>query len=181
VLAKLHPSLKGDGWLARKYEQARQLSNPDSPPMGLYLALLVYLLAGEETERLISYLRLPKLLAQTLRDTIGLKDRLEELASPKLSPSRIYHLLHGCSSQAITASSLASDSPMARQRLHFFLDKLRYVKPILTGNDLQNMGIAPGPRIKEILNFLLDARLDGKVTSKQNEEELVKRWLARDN
>ena len=177
VLAKLHPSLKGDGRLARKYEQARQLSHPDSPPMGLYLALLAYPLTGEETESLISYLRLPKLLAQTLRDTIGLKARLEELAGPELPPSRIYRLLHGHSSQAITAGSLASDSPTASEHIQLFQDKLRYVKPILTGNDLQNMGIAPGPRIKEILNLLLDAKLDGKVTSKQDEEELVKGWL----
>jgi len=40
------------------------------------------------------------------------------------------------------------------------------------------MGIAPGPRIKEILNLLHEARLDGKVTTKQEEEELVKKWLA---
>jgi len=35
------------------------------------------------------------------------------------------------------------------------------------------MGIAPGPRIKEILQLLHEARLDGKVTSKQGEVDLV--------
>ncbi|GAH69680.1 unnamed protein product [marine sediment metagenome] len=39
------------------------------------------------------------------------------------------------------------------------------------------MGIALGPRIKEILNLLHEARLDGKVTSKKDEVELVKGWL----
>ena len=121
---------------------------------------------------------MPKSQALTLRDTFGLKAGLEELASPELSPSRIFRLLYGHSPPAITASSLASDSPMARQRLRLFLDKQRYVKTILTGNDLQNMGIAPGPRIKEILNLLHDARLDGKVISKQDEEKLVKGWFA---
>ncbi len=58
-----------------------------------------------------------------------------------------------------------------------FLDKLRYVKSALTGNDLQKMGIAPSPRIKEILNLLHEARLDGKVTSKKDEEGLVKGWV----
>jgi hypothetical protein len=42
------------------------------------------------------------------------------------------------------------------------------------------MGIAPGPQIKEILNLLHEARLDGKITTKQGEEELVKGWLATD-
>jgi len=39
------------------------------------------------------------------------------------------------------------------------------------------MGIAPGPDIKEILNLLLDARLDGRVKSKQDEEKMVRGWL----
>jgi tRNA nucleotidyltransferase (CCA-adding enzyme) len=42
VLAKLHPALKGDGWQAGKFEQARKLSSPDSPSTELYLSLLAY-------------------------------------------------------------------------------------------------------------------------------------------
>ncbi len=179
VLVKLHPSLKGNSWLAEKFEQARQLSYPDLPPVGLYLALLAYHLTIEENEQLISYLRLPKSVAQTLRDSISLKAKLPSLADPELTPSRIYYLLHGYSFLAITTNSLACDSPVARQHIHLFLDKLRYVKPALTGNDLKRMGIAPSPRIKEILNLLHEARLDGKVTSKKDEEGVVKGWLAK--
>ncbi len=174
VLAKLHPSLKGNGWLAEKFRQARQLSHPDSPPVGLYLALLAYPLTNEENEQLILYLRLPKSLVQMLKDSISIKAKLQSLADPELTPSRIYHLLHGYSSPAITANSLASDSPVAHQHIHLFLDKLRYVKSALTGNDLKRMGIVPGPRIKEILNLLHEARLDGKVSSKRDEEGLVR-------
>jgi len=178
VLPKLHPALKGNGWLAKKYEQARQLSSPNLPPVGLYLALLAYPLTNEQNEQLISYLRLPKSLAQTLRDTISLKAKLPSLANPDLSPSSVYLLLHGYSPLAITANSLACDSPVARHHIHLFLNKFRYIKPVLTGDDLKRMGIAPGPQIKEILQLLHEARLDGKVKSKQGEEDLVKRWLA---
>ncbi|MBA7690553.1 A-adding tRNA nucleotidyltransferase [subsurface metagenome] len=176
VLPKLSPTLKGNGWLTEKFEQARQISSPSPPPVGLYLALLVYPLTNEETEPLISFLRLPKSLAQALRDTISLKTKLPFLANPKLTPSSIYHLLHGYFLQAVTANSLACDSPVARQHIQLFLDKLRYVKPALTGNDLQKMGIAPGPQLKEMLQRLHNARLDGKVTSKQGEVELVEGW-----
>ncbi len=179
VLAKLHPSLKGNGWLAEKFEQARQLSSPNLPPVGLYLALLAYPVTNDENEHLISRLRLPKSLAQTLRDSISLKAKLQSLADPELTPSSIYCLLHGYSPPAIVANSLASDSPVAHQHIQLFLNKLRYVKLALTGNDLKRMGIAPGPRIKEILQLLHEARLDGKVTSKQGEVDLVKGWLSR--
>ncbi|MCD6299822.1 MAG: CCA tRNA nucleotidyltransferase [Dehalococcoidales bacterium] len=177
VLSKLHPALKGNGWLAEKFEQARQLSSPNLPPVGLYLALLIYHLDREELEELISYLKLTKLLSQTLRDTISVKSQLKPLADPELNPSRIYRLLHGYSLLAITANSLATDSPVARQHIRLFLSKLRYVKPALNGNDLKQMGIVHGPQIKEILNQLHEAKLDGKVTSKKGEEEMVRGWV----
>ena len=179
VLPKLHPALKGNGWLAEKFKQARQPTSPNPPPVGLYLALLAYRLTEEETEHLISYLRLPKSLAQTLRDTIGIEAKLESLDNPELAPSLIYHLLHSYAPLAITANSLASDSPVVRRHIQLFLNKLRYIKPALTGEDLKGMGIAPGPRIKEILNLLHEARLDEKIKSKQGEERLVKGWLVR--
>ena len=179
MLPKLSPTLKGRGWLTEKFKRARQLNFPNPPPVGLYLALLIYPLTNEETEPLISLLRLPKSLAQTLRDTISLKAKLPSLADPELSPGSIYHLLHGYSPQAVTANSLACDSPVAHQHIQLFLTKLRYVKPALTGDDLKRMGIAPGPHIKEILNLLHEARLDGKVTSKKGEVELVEGWLGK--
>ena len=177
VLKKLHPALKGNGWLAEKFEQARQLSSPNLPPAGLYLALLGYQLSNEEAGDLILYLKLPKSLAQTLRDTISLKSELRPLADSALSPSRIYRLLRSYSQSAITANSLATDSSIVQQYIDLFLHKLRYVKPALTGDDLKRMGIAQGPQIKEILNRLHEARLDGKVTSKRGEEGLVEGWL----
>ncbi|MFC1981467.1 CCA tRNA nucleotidyltransferase [Chloroflexota bacterium] len=174
VLARLHPSLKGDGWLAEKFEQARQLSVPDLPSFGLYLALLAYRLSSEETEQLISCLRLPKPVAQIIRDTAGIKAEIGVLSVPGLAPSAIYSLLHGRSSTALTASSLATGSPAAEEHIQLYLGALRHVKTALSGEDLKRMGIAEGPRIKEILNRLREARLDGKVGSRSEEEEMVR-------
>ncbi len=178
VLTRLHPSLKGNDRLAARFEQARRLSAPDLPPAELYLALLVYPLAGEKVEQLISYLRLRKSVAQVLRDTISLKRRAGSLGEPGIAPSRVSSLLRGYSATSITANGLSSDSPAARQRINLFLNKLRYVRPALTGEDLKGMSVAPGPRIREILDSLRNARLDGEVNSKQEETELVKRWTA---
>ena len=177
VLPRLHPALKGDSWLAEKFESARQLTSPTPPPIGLYLALLTYRLSDAENEHLISYLRLSKPIAQTLRDSINLTVKLKLLDDPNIMSSNIYHTLHGYSPPALIANSLASESTVARRHIQLFLDKLCYVKPSLTGNDLQKMGIIPGPQIKETLEQLHEARLDGKVSSKKDEMKLVKGWL----
>jgi tRNA nucleotidyltransferase (CCA-adding enzyme) len=175
VLQKLEPALKGNGWLTEKFEWARQLTSPNLPPFGLYMAILAYRLTEEQSEYLISRLRLSKSAAQSLRDTMAIKTNLQALANPAVNPSDIYHILHGHSTLAITASSLACDSNVACQHIQLFLNRLRYVKPTLNGYDLVRMGIAPGPRIKEIIQLLHEARLDGKITNKQGEVGLVRR------
>jgi len=174
VLPRLHPALKGNGWLAEKFRAARRQAHPGAPPPALYLALLAYRLSSEESEQLCSSLRLARTEARILRDTAAVKAKLKTLALPELSRSHLYRLLHGHTQTAITANALASESAIARQHMAVFLHELRSIKPVLTGDDLKKMGIAQGPHIKEILQRLHEARLDGKVTSKQDEEEMVK-------
>jgi tRNA nucleotidyltransferase (CCA-adding enzyme) len=176
VLAKLHHSLKGDDWLKTKFEETRKSSSPNVPPVELYLALLTYRLGEEEIGEFIQKFRLRKSQEKTLKETNSLKSRLESLADSALIPSRIYQLLHGYSQQTLNTIYLATDSPTVKQHIDLYLTKLRYIKPALTGNDLQEMGIDPGPRIKEILERLLYTRLDGKVTDKKGEVEMVRGW-----
>jgi tRNA nucleotidyltransferase (CCA-adding enzyme) len=178
VLAKLHPSLKGNGWLEEKFDQVRRLSSPQPPAVELYLALLAYPLISEEVEQFISRLNLPKSLAQTVRDTIAVKNKIRSLAIPGLSPSNIYHLLDGYSPQALVSNSLATESPVASQNIRLFLNKLKDIKIALTGEDLIRMGVAQGPQIREVLELLHQAKVNGKITTRQDEEELVKSWLA---
>lgn len=178
VLAALHPSLKGDGGLAEKFSRARKECSPLPPSFDLYLALLAYPLNTEEIEQLISRLNLPKLSAKTPRDTIAIKNRMRSLSTPGVSPSAIYNLLRDFSPSALEANSLVTQSAVASQAIHLFLNRLKDVQVLLTGDDLIEMGIAPGPQIKEILELLHQAKLNRKITTRQDEEEMVKGWLA---
>jgi tRNA nucleotidyltransferase (CCA-adding enzyme) len=178
VLERLHPTLKGNNQLTRNFEKARKQLSPKLPPIGLYLALLTYQLGSQECDKLISYLRLPKALGQTVHDAAVLKDKLKMLAYPELSASYVYRILHRFSPAAITAISLATASPIARQHLEIYLHRLRYVKPALKGADLLTMGITPGPRVREVLTRLHEAKLDGKAVTRQDEEALIREWLA---
>ena len=137
-------------------------------------------MTDEQVEQLIERLKLPRTLVQALRDTSHLKTEMKSLAAADLKPSRIYGLLHRYSPVALTVTLLASDSPEAKGNIGRYLTRLRYVKPSLTGKDLQNMGLASGPRISEILNRLRVARLDGEVSDRQEEERLVSEWLRKD-
>jgi len=178
VLAALHPQLKGDGNLKENFEKARRECSPEPPSFDLYLALLAYPLTAEEIERLISRLNLPRLSAKTIRDTIAVKNKMRSLSTPGVSPSAIYNLLRDFSPPALEANSLVTQSAVAGQAIHLFLNRLKDVQVSLTGDDLIEMGIAPGPRIKEILELLHQAKLNGKIATRHDEEEVIKGWLA---
>ncbi len=178
VLPDLHPALAGDAWLSQRFELARKPQPDTRPQLGLYLSLLVYRLTEEENENLIQRLKLRAREARTMRDTLQLKACLPVLTGPDLPASRLYRLLQRYRPHAIQAVALATDSPTVPQRLAHYLSTLRYVKSALTGKSLIGMGVSPGPRLGEMLNTLQDARLDGEVRTKEDEEALVRRWLA---
>ncbi|MDO9112090.1 MAG: polya polymerase, partial [Desulfatirhabdiaceae bacterium] len=51
---------------------------------------------------------------------------------------------------------------------------LRYVQPAITGKDLLEMGVEPGPVYKEILKSLRDKKVDGMLKTKDDEVAHVK-------
>ena len=177
VLKQLHPLLKGDDWLAETFSLARERCLPDEPHPQLYLALLAYRLTAGETEQLISYLRLTRATAQVLRDTAAIKAKIKELSAPGLAPSLVYDFLHGYGLTALTAGSLAAASPTSAEHIELYLNVLRHVNPALSGDDLKKLGVPEGPKIKEALQTLREARLDGKISSKHEEEEIVRGLL----
>jgi tRNA nucleotidyltransferase (CCA-adding enzyme) len=179
ILAILLPSLKADDWLAETFGAARERCLPDMPNTQLYLALLCYRLSTDETDRLISYLRLSRATAKVLRDTLAIKSKMKELATSGLAPSVVYELLHGYSLTSLMANALGAGSETAAEHIELYLNVLRYVNPALTGEDLKKLGVPKGPRIKEFLQRLREARLDGKVTSRKGEEGMVRGWLGK--
>ncbi|MGD9143206.1 MAG: CCA tRNA nucleotidyltransferase, partial [Dehalococcoidia bacterium] len=77
------------------------------------------------------------------------------------------------------ACQLATDSPVAEENIDLHLNVLRNIQPSLSGKDLKHLGIPEGPRIKEALLVLREARLDGRINSRREEEEMVKGLLVK--
>ncbi len=88
-----------------------------------------------------------------------------------LSPSRVYYLMKPLAIEAILFMMAKAKQEKAKKYISLYLTHLREVSVTVTGDDLKAMGIPPGPRYKKILEELLDAKLDGKV--KTHEEEIA--------
>jgi tRNA nucleotidyltransferase (CCA-adding enzyme) len=115
----------------------------------------------------------------------ALVDRaLERLGKKEtIRPSQIYRLLEGFSDEALVLLLAKQVSrkqsvglTLLKRHLVAYL-KNRRMKTALTGRDLQAMGLEPGPQYKTILGKLLAARIDGKVSTEEEERILVRKWL----
>ncbi|MCP4581721.1 MAG: hypothetical protein GY839_08875, partial [candidate division Zixibacteria bacterium] len=79
--------------------------------------------------------------------------------------------------EVIASAAIASNSPSIQERLDLFLNNWRYVKPEVTGTDLQKMGVSPGKKLGKILKALHDARLNQAVANRDEEEILARKLL----
>jgi len=172
ALARISPSLKGDGWIAEKFDKARRLKKPTQLP-SLYFCLLIYSFSEKSIEQFLARLNIPAKLSRSMRDTLRLKTRLPLLNKSSLKPSKVYHLLQEYEPLAIQANALASESPTVHRYLQLFLTKLRYVRTSLNGEELKRLGISPGPEMGKVLQILHKARLDGEVRTKADEKKLA--------
>ena len=95
----------------------------------------------------------------------------------KLKPSQVYRQLEDLPTEALLLF-MARAGKVAGERISFYLNELRQVKPKINGNDLRKLGLEPGPQFAKILKRLLYARLDGRVKDKQDEIGYVKKYLS---
>jgi tRNA nucleotidyltransferase (CCA-adding enzyme) len=172
VLHRINPSLKGDGWIAEKFDRARQLQKATQLP-SLYFCLLVYSFTAEDIEQFLVRLNIPAKLSRGMRDTLRLKAMLPLLDRPSLKRSQIYHLLAEYWPLAVQVNAIATESATARRSLELFLTKLRYVRTVLDGEELKKLGISPGPQMGKILEVLHKAKLDGEVRTRTDETKLA--------
>jgi tRNA nucleotidyltransferase (CCA-adding enzyme) len=173
VLARIEPSLKGDGWIAEKFDRARPLwKSAQLPP--LYFCLLVYSLTERAVELFVARLNIPAKLSRAVRDTLHLKASLPLLDKPSLKPSQIYCLLREYEPVAVQANAIASESARIQRYLQLFLTKLRYVKTSVGGEELKQLGIPAGREMGKILELLHKAKLDREVRTRAEEMKLAR-------
>jgi len=183
VLAHIHPDLHCDEWLRKKYRTLREHLDTGrwtldaGDPLFLYLALLVYRLDDEKLEELITRLKVMRDDAKDLRLLSSLRDTLPQLGKAR-RPSAAYRLLQLYPARVLATAWVATDRKRLRQRLLRYQVEWRLVETELTGGDLKAMGLEPGPLFGRLLGTLHDARLDGKVSTREEEEALLQKLLA---
>ncbi|MBU0493770.1 MAG: CBS domain-containing protein [Chloroflexi bacterium] len=195
VLAHLHPALVVDDWLQERFVLTRWEAPAWnlSPSVPIYLGLLTYRMTRPELTAFIDRVRPAARDSDLLRSIHDLQAALpspvlpvpskvegsgaEGLTARDLPPSRVARQLRPQPTEALFVTWIASGDEMVRARLRRYHDEWQHIRSILSGEYLRAQGIPPGPAYRRVLEALLDARLDGTVTTEDDERVFIARAL----
>lgn len=96
------------------------------------------------------------------------------LARPiDLKNSEIFTALANLQDEGLLYLLAIAKKTEVKKMISHYVTNMRAEKTIITGSDLKKLGYRPGPIFKDILHALLVARLDGAVTTRQDELALL--------
>ena len=171
VLHAIFPTMQFGDWHAAKFRVARE---SDAPKPMVYLGLLAFALSPSQGREFAKRLKLSNDATETISQLLALRqEAAAPLATMNLTSSGIYRLLQDYSDDALALFQIAVDDAVVRERIQLYRTQLRGTTTELNGEDLKRMGIQPGPIYRQILDRLRDARLDGEITRREEEEAMA--------
>jgi tRNA nucleotidyltransferase (CCA-adding enzyme) len=171
----IHPALLSANYqqltaLVDKPEQEfGEFSVPDILSFKQTLGWVLYLLniSGNDIEAIAKRLAFPALLIKAVRGASVLNTDLASFKNWR--PSQWTFKFDEVPALAVYAVYLVKGEAVLRD----YLVEWRNIKPYTTGYTLQQRGLEPGPKFKEILTRLRAAWLDGEVQTEEEEIELL--------
>ena len=90
-----------------------------------------------------------------------------------LKNSEIYTVLNELNTEGLLYLMAIARKNEIKKSVSLYVTSMKHEKPIVNGSDLKEMGYKPGPIFKQILHQLLLARLDGEVSTREDELTMV--------
>ncbi len=179
LLGEIHPALV---WDQETREALEMMDFIESKPLrGIDLDLgrrnnlrkLAYVLwflhlAVEKAQLVLKKLRYPSTQAKVVLSACRLWKDLPWVANARLS--LIANRLEDVPALAIYANFLAARDESLCNNIQAYLNRLTTITPRITGDDLRERGLPPGPIYKRILGAIHEAWLDGKINNNDQEQ-----------
>lgn len=144
-----------------------------------YFCALYYYTDIKDITSILYQMKLRKEVRNTVYLTLERAPGLiEALSSRDVKPSRVFQLLEPLPMESMIFLSACSDNLRTWGYIKEYLENLRNIHPILTGEDIKELGYSPGPLFKKVLEELKVAKLDGQVKSREDEVRMVIKYMA---
>jgi tRNA nucleotidyltransferase (CCA-adding enzyme) len=159
------------------FSWADMIALPRKPEIWqVYFLGLFYSLDEEAYLKAVERLQLTTRMKNSLgQSRTQCRESLKRLnAEKEWEPKEIYYTFANLSVEAVLFLIALSSSDRLNQYANIYFTQYQgKVEPTLTGNDLVKMGLEPGPVFQSVFSELLEARVMGKVNSKDEEVALV--------
>lgn len=162
-------------WFRRTYSRRRALDTWLMYFMGLIDSLDVkkaaeackkFAFRRGETKRILDFKKIKK----------GFPAQLNK---KRLNPSRVFSLLEPLSYEAILLLKAKYANPNLQRHIEDFFEIYNGMRIYVSGHDLGGMGLSPGPGYKKIFTTVLNAKLNGRVKTKEQELSLIRKLIKR--
>ncbi|MHB8155198.1 MAG: CCA tRNA nucleotidyltransferase [Candidatus Omnitrophota bacterium] len=105
------------------------------------------------------------------------RELISFLSKKQLSPEQVFALLEPLSYETIILLRAVSRNKNLKKHLADFFEIYNGMRLCVSGDDLNSLGILPGPGYKKIFARVLTAKLNGQVSNRQTELALIRKLM----
>ncbi len=145
----------------------------------VYLLVLLDGLSGRDTKEIFNRFCFKKKAQSCLLLVKAKSGKIMKALSrtKNIRPSNAYNILSALPLELLLFLMAKTKDIKIKEIFIQFLTKYANIKTTLTGHDLKELDFKPGPHFKKVLQKILFAKIDGQVSSKNEELKLAKRLL----
>jgi tRNA nucleotidyltransferase (CCA-adding enzyme) len=187
LLKVIHPALEHDNQLSTILESVNKV-------MAWHDLLFVDALYEKWSVYFLSIIRnVNRKVAYEICDRLRLSLKYQEMFCKKrfqaagclcwleyylpVDSSELYKRLQPFKTELILYMMASTRHEKVKRAISKYYTELRHIKIHVTGKDLREMGVKEGPVYREILQAILDAKLNGALKNEKEELEFLKSYL----
>ena len=189
LLKFIHPSIKLNQNLIDSFASAKKVLSwfdllfleESYMKWAVYFIMLIRHCDQNTTEEICDRLEI-----SPWQRTIFLKERFEAESSLSLfernfyvNNSRLFKRLSNFRTELVLAMMALAKSERIKRYISNYFTHLRYIKPVIKGKDLMEMGLTPGPLFRDILTAVQNAKLNGHLKAREDELNFVKKYIGK--
>ena len=178
IIPSLFPSISWDRFKKDLFERIRKViiwhkfnfPEKETKYHILYFGALFLREPLDRAEKYIKELAIPEkeaeVIYQILRNSLTL---IKKVKTAKKN-SEVYKLLQDLPEELLLFLAALPQDNETRDKVLNYLKSWRFVKPLVSGEDLKAMGLRPGPIFKKILSELKYAIINGELSNNREEQ-----------
>jgi len=136
----------------------------------LYFSALLEGLPYEEVEEFLESLSPPEPERRLILEIFIRSRQVLGMLKKELKNSQIAKLLESLPEEVVLYMAAKAKDVWKKEKILTFLREWRFIRPAITGEDLKNLGLKPGPIYKVILQEIRDKLVDNELSYDREEQ-----------